>query len=104
MYAIVNDSGRQFKVTEGQTILVDEREAEVGDAIEFEKVLLYAAGDDVRVGTPLVKGVTVSGEITGHAKGDKLVVFKRKRRKGTRNTKGHRQHYLEVRITEIKVK
>ena len=104
MYAIVDDSGRQFKVAEGQTIMVDERPAQPGDPIHFDRVLLYSAGEDLRVGTPTVDGVTVSGEVVGRAKGEKLVVFKRKRRKGMRNTKGHRQSYLEVLIKEIKVK
>ncbi len=103
MYAIVDDSGRQFRVTEGQTILVDERQVETGDPITFERVLLYADGEDVRIGTPTVEGVTVSGEVLRHVKGDKLVVFKRKRRKGMRNTKGHRQPYVEVKINQIKV-
>ena len=103
MYAIVDDAGRQFKVTEGQTVLLDERQAEPGDPVTFDRVLLYAAGDDVRVGTPTVDGIAVSGEVVGHVKGEKLIIFKRKRRKGMRNTKGHRQSYVEVRIKEIKV-
>lgn len=103
MYAIVDDSGRQFKVTEGQTILVDERPAEVGQPISFDRVLLYSAGDDLRIGTPNVEGVTVSGQVLGHVKGDKLQVFKRKRRKGVRNTKGHRQGYVKVMIKEIRI-
>lgn len=102
MYAIIRDSGRQFKVTEGQTVLVDERVAQVGDRIDFPEVLLYAAGEDVRIGTPLVENVTVTGEVTGLTKADKLTVFKRKRRKGSRTKAGHRQRYLEVVIREIK--
>lgn len=102
MYAIVSDSGQQFKVSEGQTILVDERAAEVGQSIQFDKVLLYAAGDDVRVGTPTVDAVSVGGEVMRRVKGDKVTVFKRKRRKGVRVKHGHRQQYLEVLIKEIK--
>ena len=105
MYAIVNDSGRQYKVTEGQSIVVDERAAEVGDTVKFDQVLLFSAGDnDVRIGTPNVPGVTVTATVTRHVKGDKIVVFKKKKRKGMRNTKGHRQKYLEIKITEIKSK
>ena len=77
--------------------------AEVGQVLQFDKVLLYVAGEDVRVGTPAVKGVTVTAEVVAEVKGEKLVVFKRKRRKGMRNTKGHRQHYLEILIKEIKI-
>ena len=102
MYAIVNDSGRQFKVSEGQTILVDERLAEVGQSIVFDRVLLYAAGDDVRIGSPIVEDISVTGEVLGHVKGDKLTVFKRKRRKGVRSRTGHRQSYLQVIIKEVK--
>ncbi len=102
MYAIVSDSGRQFKVSEGQTILVDERSAEVGQSVVFDRVLLYAAGDDVRVGSPTVQDVSVMGEVLGHVKGDKLTVFKRKRRKGMRTRTGHRQRYLQVIIREVK--
>lgn len=102
MYAIVNDSGRQFKVSEGQTILVDERLAEVGQSIVFDRVLLYVAGDDVRIGAPTVDDVSVTGEVLGHVKGDKLTIFKRKRRKGVRSKAGHRQRYLQVIIREVK--
>ena len=102
VYAIVSDSGQQFKVSEGQTILVDERSVEVGESIQFDRVLLYAAGDDVRVGTPRVEDVTVGGEVMRRVKGDKVIVFKRKRRKGARTKHGHRQQYLEVLIREIK--
>ena len=103
MYAIVDDSGRQFKVTEGKNILVDEREAEPGDVITFDRVLLYADGEDVRVGTPAIEGATVSGEVLRHVKAEKLLAFKRKRRKGVRNIKGHRQPYVEVKINQIKI-
>ena len=102
VYAIVSDSGQQFKVSEGQTILVDERSVEVGQSIRFDQVLLYAAGEDIRVGTPTVEGVTVGGEVMRRVKSDKVTVFKRKRRKGVRTKHGHRQQYLEVVIREIK--
>lgn len=104
MYAIVSDSGQQFKVSEGQTILVDERSVEVGQSIQFDQVLLYAAGEDIRVGTPTVEGVTVGGEVMRRVKSDKVIVFKHKPRKGARTKHGHRQQYLEVLIQEIKAK
>lgn len=102
MYAIVRDSSRQFKVTEGQKLVVEERPVEVGQTITFPEVLLYSAGEDVRIGTPVLSGVSVTGEIVRRLQGDKLIVFKRKRRKTTRRKVGHRQQYVEVLIREIK--
>lgn len=102
MYAIIEDSGRQFKVSEGDVLRVDLREGEEKSAVEFDRVLLVADGGNVRVGTPTVSGAKVVAEVA-HAlvKGDKLRGFKYKRRKGYRRRFGHRQKYTEVRIIKI---
>jgi large subunit ribosomal protein L21 len=104
MYAIIEESGRQFKVTGGDTILID-RDAPEGDkTITFDRVLLVGgAGGDTKIGAPLVAGATVTAEVLGEAKGPKIDIFKYKRRKGYRRRKGHRQQYLKVRITDINV-
>lgn len=106
MYAIIEESGKQFKVTGGDTILIDREAPPEGTdrRITFDRVLLVGgAGGDTRVGAPLVAGATVTGEVLGQAKGPKIDIFKYKRRKGYRRRKGHRQHYLKVRITDINV-
>ena len=101
MYAIVRDGGRQHRVAEGDVIQVDLRQVEAGGEIVFPDVLLYADEDGVRVGQPTVVGVQVKGVVEGEVKGPKLQVVHFRRRKDSRTRRGHRQHYLAVRITEI---
>jgi large subunit ribosomal protein L21 len=101
MYAIIEDSGTQLRVEEGQTLEVDLRPAEVGGALTFDRVLLLADEKGVRVGKPLVDGAKVTAEVLGPAKGAKLEVVKVRRRKNSRTHTGHRQGYLSVRVTSI---
>jgi len=103
VYAIIEDEGQQYKVSEGDLVRVDlRRPAAASDAVEFSRVLLVADGENVKVGTPLVAGAKVVAEVHQPVlKGEKLRVFKYKRRKGIRSSKGHRQKYTEVRITKI---
>ena len=103
MYAIIEDSGTQFKVSEGDVLSVDLRELpEAAKEIEFGRVLLIGEEGNVRVGRPLVAGAKVVGEIVdADAKGPKLHVYHFRRRKHSRRRTGHRQHYIEVRITKI---
>ncbi|HET6427334.1 MAG TPA: 50S ribosomal protein L21 [Phycisphaerae bacterium] len=103
MYAIIEDSGQQFKVSEGDVMNVDLRDlAEGAESIEFDRVLLVADGEKVHVGTPLVSGAKVVAEVVGaKVAGPKLRVFKYKRRKGYHRNIGHRQKYTQVRITRI---
>src|SRR5687768_16463112 len=104
MYAIIEESGRQFKVTGGDTILIDrDAPADGSDKkITFDRVLLVGgAGGATKIGAPLVAGATVVAEVLGEQKGPKIDIFKYKRRKGYRRRKGHRQQYLKVRITDI---
>lgn len=101
MYAIVNIAGKQFKVTQDQSVYAPLMEGEEGASVEFDDVLLVDNEGKVEVGTPKVKGAKVSGKIIGHVKGDKVIVFKKKRRKGYKVKNGHRQQYTKLLIENI---
>lgn len=102
MFAIVSIAGQQFKVEEGREIFVHRLAANEGDAVSFDAVHLIANGDDdIRIGAPLISGATISARVIGHVKGDKLVVFKKKRRKGYRVKNGHRQQFTKIAIDGI---
>ena len=104
MYAIIEDSGQQFKVSEGELLRVDLRDVEIGSAkqLEFDRVLLVADGEDVKLGTPLLDGAKVLAEVVKPKVGGRKIRLQRyKRRKGYRRQMGHRQRYVEVRITKI---
>ena len=106
MYAIIEDSGTQFKVTEGDRIRIDRAFAEDEKTIKFDRVLLVAGSGDnqkPRLGNPLVGGATVTADVIGPVKGPKIDIQKYKRRKGYHRKIGHRQHYTEVKITGINV-
>jgi len=104
VYAIFEDGGRQYRVQPGETIDIDLKDLpEDQQTLEFERVLLVGAGEDVRIGTPLVEGARVVAKVLGEVKGPKLHIYKIKRRKGYRLKKGHRQGYLRVQIDEIVV-
>lgn len=104
MYAIIRDSGRQFRVEEGEVIRVDLRPAAPGTEVVFPEVLLYSGDDGLQVGRPTLAHVEVRGVVEREVKGPKIEVVKFRRRKGSRTHRGHRQHYLQVRITEIALK
>ena len=102
MYAIVKIAGQQFKVEEGKWLFVHRLEAEQDATITFDEVMLIDNEGSVRVGTPTVSGATVSGTVMDPlVKGDKVIVFKKKRRKGYRVKKGHRQQFTKVMINTI---
>jgi large subunit ribosomal protein L21 len=104
VYAIVQSRGRQLKVTPGSVVEVDGRPGENGSAFTFEQVLLVEkSAGDVVAGAPFVANAKVVGVVDGEARGPKLRVFKKKRRKGFRKTMGHRAFYTRVRITDIQV-
>jgi large subunit ribosomal protein L21 len=104
MYAIIEDSGRQYKVQQGDAIEVDLRDLEEGQqTIEFDRVLMVGGTDEPKVGTPVVEGAKVVGQLAGEVKGPKLDVIKFRRRKGYRVKIGHRQRYLRVTISDIQV-
>jgi large subunit ribosomal protein L21 len=101
MYAIVDIAGQQFKVEKGQKLYVHRLAGDEGSAVEFDKVLLLA-GDDNKVKTSGLDKARISATIIGHRKGDKVIVFKKKRRKGYRVKNGHRQSLTQVQINDIK--
>ena len=101
MYAIVEIAGQQFKVKKGQEIFVHRLEGEEGAKLDFDKVLLIEDGKKIKVGTPNVEGAKVSTKILSHLKGDKVIVFKKKRRKGYKVKNGHRQYLTKISIEEI---
>ena len=100
MYAVIRTGGKQYRVTEGQTLRVEKLPGGAGDKVTFGEVLLVG-GDQPRVGRPLVEGAAVAAEITAQDRGKKLVVFKFRRRKNYRRKNGHRQHLTVLRITGI---
>lgn len=101
MYAIVDIAGKQFKVAKDQYIYAPKMEGETGANVSFDNVLLLDKDGSVEVGAPTVKGVKVSGKILEHVKGNKVLVFKKKRRKGYAKKNGHRQQYTKVQIENI---
>lgn len=104
MFAVIKTGGKQYKVEKGETVAVDRLGLKSGDKVVFEDVLLVVDERRVMTGTPTVEGASVAAEVLGEEKDDKIVVFKMKRRKGYRRTRGHRQRYSMVKITDIKVK
>lgn len=101
MYAIIRSGGKQFRAEPGKTIRIPSLNAEPGDKVTFDDVLVAADGDTLKVGTPGVSGASVTGEVVGHGKDKKVIIFKWKRRKNYRLKKGHRQDFTEVRIGEV---
>lgn len=101
MYAIFRTGGKQFRAEPGKTIRIPSLKVEPGQTITFDEVLLGAADNDIKLGFPLVDGAAVSAEVVRHGKGEKIIVFKHKRRKNYRRKQGHRQKFTEVRIDEI---
>ena len=101
MYAIVDIAGKQFKVAENQYVYAPRMESEVGSSIHLDKVLLIDSEGTVAVGNPWLNGAKVSGKVLEHVKGDKVIVFKKKRRKGYAVKNGHRQQYTKVLIETI---
>ncbi len=101
MYAVIATGGKQYKVTEGQTLKIESLGAEAGDAVEFDKVLLVADGDNVSIGTPYLDGSTVSATVASNGRHKKVEIVKFKRRKHHRKQMGHRQNFTEVEITAI---
>ncbi|MFH0760785.1 MAG: 50S ribosomal protein L21 [Bacteroidota bacterium] len=101
MYAIVDIAGQQFKVEKDQKVFVHRLENEEGTDVEFEKVLLVDNGSKIQVGNPVVKGAKISAKVLSHMKGDKVLVFKKKRRKGYQKLNGHRQYFSQIQIQDI---
>ncbi|MDH5544133.1 MAG: 50S ribosomal protein L21 [Gammaproteobacteria bacterium] len=101
MYAVIQTGGKQYRVTEGQTLKVEKLDVEQGASIELDKVLMVANGDDIKIGAPFVSGGKVTATIEAHGRGDKIKIVKFRRRKHHRKQMGHRQHYTAIKITGI---
>ncbi len=102
-YAIVHHGGKQYRVSPGDELNVErtERDLKAGDALTFDSVMLISQGDDIQVGKPVVEGAVVKTQVVAALRGEKIIVFKKKRRKGYKRTQGHRQDYYRVRVESI---
>ena len=103
MYAIVDIAGQQMKVQEGQEVFVHRLQAEKGDQVSFDQVLLVDRDGDVSVGAPVLGTAGVTASVVDHVQGDKVIVFKKKRRKGYKVKNGHRQQLTKIRIESISI-
>ena len=101
MYAVVKTGGKQYRVQSGESVRVESLPAEVGAAVSFDEVLMVGEGESVRVGTPFIAGAKVSATVVAHGRGEKVHIFKMRRRKHFQKSQGHRQGYTEVRIDDI---
>lgn len=101
MYAVFQSGGKQHRVSEGQIVRLEKLEVETGAEIIFDKVLMVANGEDIKVGAPFVDGATIKAEIVEHGRGDKIKIVKFRRRKHYRKQQGHRQWFTDVKITAI---
>jgi large subunit ribosomal protein L21 len=101
MYAVVNTGGKQYKVQKGETLRIEKIPGEVGSAVTFDKVLMVADGDNIRVGQPVLENVAVQAQIVEQDKAKKILIFKYKRRKRYRRKNGHRQPFTAIRIDGI---
>jgi large subunit ribosomal protein L21 len=101
MYAVVKTGGKQYRVSAGEKLRVEKLAAEVGAEIVLDQVLAVGEGESLKIGTPVVAGAQVKAKIVSHVLGDKLKIFKMRRRKNSKRTQGHRQRYTEIEITGI---
>ncbi|BCN92615.1 50S ribosomal protein L21 [Thiomicrorhabdus immobilis] len=102
MYAVIKTGGKQYRVREGQILRIESLNAEAGDAIEFDEVLMVGEGADVKIGMPVVEGAKVAATVESNGRGKKVTIIKFRRRKNRSKTKqGHRQNYTEVKIGKI---
>lgn len=103
MYAVVDIAGKQFKFSENEEVIVPRLSAAVGEKIELDRVLLVSTDDGVKIGQPVVESAKVEASVISHDLGQKIVIFKKKRRKGYKDTRGHRQPYTRIQIEKISV-
>jgi large subunit ribosomal protein L21 len=101
VYAVIRSGGKQYRVQSGEQLRVEALAAQVGAAVSFDEVLLVGEGDGVKVGAPFVSGAQVKATVLSHGRGDKVRIFKLRRRKHYQKTQGHRQSYTELRIDDI---
>jgi large subunit ribosomal protein L21 len=101
MFAVVEIAGQQYKVAKADKVVVPLLETKVGSKVTFDKVLLVGDDSQTKLGTPYVSGASIEAKVLGHVKDDKVTVFKKKKRKGYKVLKGHRQQYTEIEITKV---
>ena len=101
MYAVITTGGKQYKVTPGDVVRVETLDAKKGDTIELKDVYMIADGDKISVGKPTLESARVTAEVMGDGRGEKLLIFKHRKRKGYRRTNGHRQNYTAIKVKEI---
>ena len=101
MYAIIESGGKQQKAVPGETLKVERLSAKVGDTVRFDRVMLVNRDGEVTLGAPFLQGVSVTATVTGQDRGPKILIFKKKRRKGYRRNRGHRQSFTALRIEAI---
>ncbi len=101
MYAVIKTGGKQYKVAAGDKLKVEKLAGDVGSKVVIDKVLLLADGDNTTIGAPLVVGATVNATVVSHGRGDKVMIFKFRRRKHYRKTQGHRQSFTEILIDDV---
>ena len=101
MYAVIKTGGKQYKVAPGEKLKVEQMAADVGASVVLDQVLMVGEGDNVRLGAPVVAGATVTATVVAHGRGDKVKIFKMRRRKHYQKHQGHRQNYTELRIDSI---
>ncbi len=101
MFAVIKTGGKQYKVAKGDVLIIEKLDSAEGEPVIFDQVLMLGDGDNITLGAPLVEGAQVRAELLETRKGGKIIVFKKKRRKGYRRTKGHRQFETVVRVSEI---
>ncbi len=101
MYAVIVSGGKQHRVAEGEVLKVEKLQAEAGSSVDFDKVLLVANDEDVKIGAPVVEGAKVTAEVVSHGRGKKVHIMKFKRRKHHMKRMGHRQWFTEIKITAI---
>ncbi|WP_029148174.1 50S ribosomal protein L21 [Methylophilus sp. 5] len=104
MYAVIKTGGKQYKVAAGDKVKVEKLAGDVGSTVVIDKVLMIADGETTTVGAPLVAGAKVNATVVSHGRGDKVMIFKMRRRKHYRKTQGHRQSYTEIKIETISAK
>lgn len=103
MYAVIRTGGKQYKVAAGNKLKIESLPVDVGGTVEIKDVLMVADGDAIRIGAPLVSGATVTATVISHGRGEKIHIFKMRRRKHYRKSQGHRQNYTEIRIDGVSV-
>jgi large subunit ribosomal protein L21 len=101
MYAVINTGGKQYKVAPGDIVRVESLDAKKGDTVELKDVYLIADGEKLSIGKPFLASAKVTAEVVDQDRGKKIIIFKHRRRKGYRNTNGHRQNYTAIKVKEI---